>query len=205
LLVADADRGDRGTGPRRCADLTGHTYRYTIAVMGGQHAISVSKDIRTAAGLKAGDTVNVTFTLDPSPRDIDMPRLRRRPSPSTRKPRPSSKDCRKVSSATTSATSKQPRPPRHANDASTKPSTCSSTDDSAETKPARVWSLAPTHPATRWIDAARETVLAALVDPDALIVWLSSAGMTGRVERFDPSAPIDLSHSMLGIAVRTFG
>jgi uncharacterized protein YndB with AHSA1/START domain len=35
------------------------------------------------------------------------------------------------------------------------------------------------------VHASPETVYAALVDPDALAVWLPPAGMTGSFERFD--------------------
>lgn len=39
--------------------------------------------------------------------------------------------------------------------------------------------------ASRLIPARRERVFGALVDPDALQVWLPPAGMTGWIERFD--------------------
>jgi uncharacterized protein YndB with AHSA1/START domain len=39
--------------------------------------------------------------------------------------------------------------------------------------------------ATRLIPAPPERVYAALVDPDALAVWLPPSGMTGRFERYD--------------------
>jgi hypothetical protein len=62
-----------GNRPPVSVDVNGNQYRYTVAVMGGQHAIGVNKDIRAATGLKAGDTVQVTLTLDTSPRDVGMP------------------------------------------------------------------------------------------------------------------------------------
>lgn len=40
--------------------------------------------------------------------------------------------------------------------------------------------------ASRVIAAPPDRVYAALVDPEALAVWLPPAGMTGRFERFDP-------------------
>lgn len=40
--------------------------------------------------------------------------------------------------------------------------------------------------ASRVIAAAPERVYAALVDPEALIIWLPPDGMSGRFERFDP-------------------
>ena len=39
--------------------------------------------------------------------------------------------------------------------------------------------------ASRVVDAPPDRVYAALVDPDALTVWLPPEGMTGRFERFD--------------------
>ena len=42
-----------------------------------------------------------------------------------------------------------------------------------------------TDKASRVIAASPERVYAALVDPDALTVWLPPAGMTARFERFD--------------------
>ncbi len=42
-----------------------------------------------------------------------------------------------------------------------------------------------TDAASRLIDAPPDRVYAALVDPDALVVWLPPDGMTGRFERFD--------------------
>src|SRR4051794_39316586 len=43
-----------------------------------------------------------------------------------------------------------------------------------------------TDTAWRGIAASPEHVYAALVDPEALIVWLPPTGMTGTFERFDP-------------------
>jgi uncharacterized protein YndB with AHSA1/START domain len=45
--------------------------------------------------------------------------------------------------------------------------------------------MSRTDSASRVIRADPERVFAALVDPDALAVWLPPSGMTGRFERFD--------------------
>ena len=45
--------------------------------------------------------------------------------------------------------------------------------------------MARTDTASRVIAAAIERVYSALVDPEALVVWLPPNGMTGRFERFD--------------------
>jgi uncharacterized protein YndB with AHSA1/START domain len=46
--------------------------------------------------------------------------------------------------------------------------------------------VARTDTASRVIDAPPERVYAAFVDPDDLLAWLPPAGMTAKVERFDP-------------------
>lgn len=62
-----------GQRPPVAVDLNGHTYRYTIGVMGGKHLIGVNTEVRKATGLANGDTVHVTLTLDTTPRTVDIP------------------------------------------------------------------------------------------------------------------------------------
>jgi hypothetical protein len=50
-----------------------YTYRSTVAVRGGTYLISLSKAHREAAGLSAGDHVEVTLVLDDGPRYVDVP------------------------------------------------------------------------------------------------------------------------------------
>jgi hypothetical protein len=50
-----------------------HTYRNTVAVMGGQFMIGVSAENRTAAGVAAGDEITVKLTLDTAPREYEVP------------------------------------------------------------------------------------------------------------------------------------
>lgn len=45
--------------------------------------------------------------------------------------------------------------------------------------------MARTDTASRVINAAREHIYDAFVDPDALMTWLPPKGMTGRFEQFD--------------------
>ncbi len=52
---------------------SGHQYRSTVAVRGGRFMIPVSAAERTAAGVKAGDTLEVTLTLDLEPRTVAPP------------------------------------------------------------------------------------------------------------------------------------
>lgn len=46
--------------------------------------------------------------------------------------------------------------------------------------------MSRTDMASRVMAAPRERVWAALVDPEALLVWLAPGEMTGKFERFDP-------------------
>jgi hypothetical protein len=50
-----------------------YTYRSTVAVMGGKYLVSLSQANREAAGVKGGDTVDVTLELDTEPRTVDVP------------------------------------------------------------------------------------------------------------------------------------
>src|SRR5215475_15250482 len=56
-----------------CGTINGYPYRSTIAPMGGQYLLGVSKALREAAGVKIGDTVEVTMQLDIAERTVDVP------------------------------------------------------------------------------------------------------------------------------------
>ena len=53
--------------------LNGHTYRSTIAAMGGPACIPLRKSNREAAGLEGGETVEVRLDLDTDKREIKPP------------------------------------------------------------------------------------------------------------------------------------
>lgn len=59
--------------PAVVVTLDGYVYRTTIGVMGGRHLIPVSAEHRAAAGLAAGDAVDVTLELDTEPRVLEVP------------------------------------------------------------------------------------------------------------------------------------
>ena len=63
----------RGKRPPVVVTLGGHTYRSTIAVMGGRYLIPLSAENRAAAGVVAGDQVEVDVELDTEPRILDVP------------------------------------------------------------------------------------------------------------------------------------
>jgi bacteriocin resistance YdeI/OmpD-like protein/uncharacterized protein DUF1905 len=50
-----------------------HTYRSTVAVMGGRNLLGVSAENRAAAGVAAGDELDVHLELDTSPREVSVP------------------------------------------------------------------------------------------------------------------------------------
>jgi hypothetical protein len=63
-------------GSRRPAvtvTLRGHRYRSTVASMGGRFLVPVSAEVRAAAGVAAGDVVEVTLELDDAPRAVEVP------------------------------------------------------------------------------------------------------------------------------------
>ncbi len=62
-----------GKKPKVKVSLNGYTYRTTVAVMGDVFMLSLSAENREAAGVKAGDTVDVTLELDTEPRTVDVP------------------------------------------------------------------------------------------------------------------------------------
>ena len=64
-----------GAGNRPPVRVTvgGHTYRSTIARMGGRFLLPLSADNRAAAGVAAGDPVEVDVELDDAPRTVDVP------------------------------------------------------------------------------------------------------------------------------------
>ena len=50
-----------------------HTYRSTVAVMDGRFLLPLAAEHRTAAGVAAGDSVEVTVELDTAPREVAVP------------------------------------------------------------------------------------------------------------------------------------
>jgi len=62
-----------GKKPKVKVTLNNYTYRTTVAVLGDAFMLSLSAENREAAGVKAGDTVNVVLELDTEPRTVDVP------------------------------------------------------------------------------------------------------------------------------------
>ncbi len=53
--------------------INGYTYRSAIAPMGGTFMLGISDEVRKAAHVAAGDTVDVNVELDAEKRDVEVP------------------------------------------------------------------------------------------------------------------------------------
>jgi hypothetical protein len=75
LRVPDALVEALGSGkrPKVVVTVAGYRYRTTVAPMGGQYLVPLSAEHRTAAGVAAGDEVEVDIELDQAPRVVELP------------------------------------------------------------------------------------------------------------------------------------
>ncbi len=69
-VVAALGSGNR---PPVTVTIGGHAYRTTVARMGGRFLIPLSAENRTAAGVAAGDQVDVDIAMDSGPREVTVP------------------------------------------------------------------------------------------------------------------------------------
>jgi hypothetical protein len=69
--VVDALGG--GKRPRVTVTINGHTYRSSVAVLGGRYMLGVSAENRAAAGVEGGQDVDVELELDTAPREVTVP------------------------------------------------------------------------------------------------------------------------------------
>ncbi|MEP6491846.1 MAG: YdeI/OmpD-associated family protein [bacterium] len=53
--------------------INGHTYRSSIASMGGKFMLGVSAEVREAAGVAAGDVLDIDLELDTEKREVAVP------------------------------------------------------------------------------------------------------------------------------------
>lgn len=53
--------------------VTGHTYRSSVASVGGVFLVGVSAESRAIAGVAGGDEVEVEIELDDAPREVTVP------------------------------------------------------------------------------------------------------------------------------------
>jgi hypothetical protein len=62
-----------GKRPPVRVTINGHTFRSTVAVMGGKYMLGLNADVRAAAGVAGGDMVDVEAELDSAPREVTVP------------------------------------------------------------------------------------------------------------------------------------
>jgi Bacteriocin-protection, YdeI or OmpD-Associated/Domain of unknown function (DUF1905) len=65
-----------GDGAKRFAvqaTVNGYTWPTTVTRMRGEFLVGLSRAVREAAGVEAGDTVEVALELDTAPRTVDVP------------------------------------------------------------------------------------------------------------------------------------
>jgi hypothetical protein len=62
-----------GGRPAVTVTIGGHTYRTTVARMGGRYLVPLSAENRAAAGVAAGDQVDVVVEPDTAPREVVVP------------------------------------------------------------------------------------------------------------------------------------
>ena len=75
FVVPDAVVEALGGGRRPKVNVTvnEHTWRTSIASMGGRFLLGASAEVREAAGIAAGQTLTVTVELDTAPRTVEVP------------------------------------------------------------------------------------------------------------------------------------
>lgn len=62
-----------GKRPPVVVHIGGHSYRSTVAAYGDVYMLPLSQARRTAAGVEAGQSVEITLELDTQPRTVDVP------------------------------------------------------------------------------------------------------------------------------------
>ena len=75
FVVPDAVVEALGAGrrPKVVVTVEGHTWRTSIASMGGRFLLGASAAVRDASGISAGQTYRVVVAVDTAPRTVDVP------------------------------------------------------------------------------------------------------------------------------------
>ena len=75
IVVPPEVVADLGSSKKPAVKVTfnNHTYRTSIASMGGKYLIPVSAEIRAASGATAGDVLDIAVELDNEPREVTVP------------------------------------------------------------------------------------------------------------------------------------
>jgi Bacteriocin-protection, YdeI or OmpD-Associated/Domain of unknown function (DUF1905) len=76
VVLDDTQVAAVGEGAKRfpvVATVNGYTWRTSVARMGGEFLLGLSREVRDGAGVQAGDEAEVTIELDEAPREVDVP------------------------------------------------------------------------------------------------------------------------------------
>jgi hypothetical protein len=76
VVLDDAQVAAVGEGAKRfpvAAAVNGYTWRTSVARMGGEFLLGLTRAVRLEAGVQAGDTVEVEIELDTAPRQVVVP------------------------------------------------------------------------------------------------------------------------------------
>lgn len=76
FVLDDAQTAAVGEGAKRfpvVATVNGHSWRTTVTRMRGEFLVGLSRAVREAAGVQAGDTATLTLELDTEPREVEVP------------------------------------------------------------------------------------------------------------------------------------
>jgi len=76
VVLTDDQVATIGEGAKRfpvVATVNDHTWRTSVARMGGEFLVGLNKEVRAGADVTAGDEVAVVLELDTQPRDVDVP------------------------------------------------------------------------------------------------------------------------------------
>lgn len=76
IVLDDEQVAAVGEGAKRfpvVANVNGHRWRTSVTRMRGEFLLGLNREAREAAGVEAGDTVDVALELDTAPREVDVP------------------------------------------------------------------------------------------------------------------------------------
>ena len=76
VVLTDDQVAAVGEGAKRFpvrATVNGYSWQTSVARMRGEFLVGLNKEVRTAAGVEAGDTVSVVLELDTEPREVEVP------------------------------------------------------------------------------------------------------------------------------------
>lgn len=75
FVIPESVVAELGTSkkPQVSVSIKGYTYRSSIALMSGEFMLPVSAEVRTNAGVNAGEIIDIELELDTEPREVTIP------------------------------------------------------------------------------------------------------------------------------------